>query len=145
MTTELEKQFFDTFGIEPKKIYLCPRCKTKLSGCTWVGDKQRFECLYSWGEHPYYMGKEVEEKAIIDYEYPQITDRQYLELICAYNNFQNDAASFFIPFDYKNIKNNILTFLVEEINAKNKNRYFCNDVDKLKHQVQAIFEVERWK
>ena len=81
MTTELEKQFFDTFGIEPKKIYLCSLCKTKLSGCTWVGDKQRFECLYSWGEHPYYMGKEVEEKAIIDYEYPQITDKHYLELI----------------------------------------------------------------
>ena len=59
MTTKLEKQFFDTFGIEPKKIYLCPHCKTKLSGCTWVGDEQRFECLYSWGEHPYYMGKEL--------------------------------------------------------------------------------------
>ena len=47
---------------------------------------------------------------------------------------------FFIPFDYKNVKNNILTFLVEEVNEKHKNRYFCNDVDKLEQQVQALFE-----
>ena len=122
MTTELEKQFFDTFGVEPTEekycYYQCKNPKFKEYCCE---DKN---C------------KHFKHKI----EYPQITDRHYLELICAYNNFQNDTASFFIPFDYKNIKNNILTFLVEEINEKYKNRYFCNDVDKLKHQVQAIFK-----
>ena len=123
MTTELEKQFFDTFGIEPKKIYLCPRCKAKLSGCTWVGDQQRFECLYSWGEHPYYMGKEVEEKAIIDYEYPQIIDRHYLELMLIYSEIDR------LPICYDTIehfKEGILECFIE-------------DGEDFKHQVQTIF------
>ena len=120
MTTELEKQFFDTFGIEHEERYY--NCKDNLEGK--CGIKCPCECC---------------DKSEEVYCYPQISDKQYLELICVYNNFQNDTASFFIPFDYKNIKNNILTFLVKEINKKYKNRYFCNDVDKLKHQVQAIF------
>ena len=145
MTTELEKQFFDTFGIEPHirhwqqynfaqvenglKLFserqkLADEGYIKIT-CKKLNPTEFNDCVY-WEE----------------YHYPQITDRHYLELICAYNNFQNDTASFFVPFDYKNIKNNILTFLVEEINEKYKNRYFCNDVDKLKHQVQAIFEGE---
>ena len=127
MTTELEKQFFDTFGIEPKKIYLCPHCKTKLSGYTWVGDKQRFECLYSWGEHPYYMGKEVEEKAIIDYEYPQIIDIQYLELILIYSRINN------LPICYDTVERFKEAIL----------ECFIEDSEDYKHQVQAIFEVER--
>ena len=73
-------------------------------------------------------------------EYPQITDRILLKLMCEYNNFQNDTGSFFIPCDFTNIKNNILTILVEEINEKHKNRYFGNDVDKFKQQVRTLFE-----
>ena len=133
--TELEKQFFDTFGIEPKKIYLCPRCKTKLSGCTWVGDKQRFECLYSWGEHPYYMGKEVEEKAIIDYEYPQITDRHYLELYCTLCDAFNILHVYQHPaftFRVKDFKECVLKDLIM-VNTFYKSEY-------VKHQVQVIFE-----
>lgn len=119
MTTDLTKTFFDTFGIEPKyKTCIFKYCK----------NKKEYDC---------------ENCNDREWHYPQISDKQYLELICAYNNFQNDTASFFIPFDYKNIKNNLLAFLVEEINEKYKNRYFCNDVDKLKQQVQAIFEGER--
>lgn len=145
MTTELEKQFFDTFGIEcnihfyqqfngaqvPRGLeFYKEREKLEKEGIIKIWHKMlnprpENDCIY-WGE----------------YHYPQITDKHYLELICVYNNFQNDTASFFIPFDYKNIKNNILTFLVKEINKKYKNRYFCNDVDKLKHQVQVIFERE---
>ena len=135
MTTELEKQFFDTFGIEPEKIYLCPLCKSKLSGCTWVGDKQRFECVYSWGEHPYYMGKEVEEKAIIDYEYPQITDRHYLELIVLHNIYLETKL---YSLDYKSLKEEILQDLIGEQQLREIKK---DDVsDDLKHQVQAIFE-----
>lgn len=144
MTTKLEKQFFETFNIP--KIF-----KTTIN----IGD---LDTNYEEIQAP--TLKELYEEARFDFEtpiyfswfkrskrwseeYPQITDKQYLELICAYNNFQNDTASFFIPFDYKNIKNNLLTFLIEEINEKYKNSYFDNDVDKLKHQVQAIFEGER--
>lgn len=133
MTTELEKQFFDTFRIEPKKIYLCPRCKTKLSGCTWVGDKQRFECLYSWGEHPYYMGKEVEEKAIIGYEYPQISDKHYLELICVLNQKAPVCKSVSL------LKETILKQLIRLVSD---DYLWITDgaKEEYNHQVQAIFE-----
>ena len=52
MTNELEKQFFDTFGIEPKTII----------------------------EPRYSLNTEYYEKKIE--KYPQITDRILLELIC---------------------------------------------------------------
>ena len=59
MTNELEKQFFDTFGIEPKQhIHHCQQ------GCC----KPDKECGY------------CEHHTIS--EYPQITDRILLELIC---------------------------------------------------------------
>jgi hypothetical protein len=57
MTTDIERQFFDTFGIEPKK-------------------KQESE-LVAIGEN--IRGLKRVEKPF--YEYPQITDRILLELI----------------------------------------------------------------
>ena len=60
MTTELEKQFFDTFGIEPKyKDY-----RTK--------NGKEYEC-----KNP--------NNRNIRLCYPQITDRHYLELILIYS------------------------------------------------------------
>ena len=61
MTNELEKQFFDTFGIEPIK-------------------KQESE-LVAISENIRSL-KRVEKPF---YEYPQITDRMLLELICIKN------------------------------------------------------------
>ena len=55
MTNELEKQFFDTFGIEPDITSCYHRCKKDLN------------C------------KECNEAKVI---YPQITDSILLELIC---------------------------------------------------------------
>ena len=55
MTNELEKQFFDTFGIEPDITSCYHRCKKDLN------------C------------KKCDEAKVI---YPQITDRILLELIC---------------------------------------------------------------
>ena len=59
MTTELEKQFFDTFGIEPK----CD--KLDKSFCKGVNKPCNELCPYK--------------------HYPQITDRHYLELILIYS------------------------------------------------------------
>ena len=61
MTNELEKKFFDTFGIEPIK-------------------KQESE-LVAIGEN--IRGLKRVEKHF--YKYPQITDRMLLELICIKN------------------------------------------------------------
>ncbi len=62
MTNELEKQFFDTFGIKPKKQCFNADCVAKDE----IG----------------YDNKICDDKCVyIDKEYPQITDRHLLELI----------------------------------------------------------------
>lgn len=70
MTTELEKQFFDTFGIEPKYYCSYHDCNCPIED---VG-KFNKECPKQA------VTKECDarsHKAI----YPQITDRHYLELL----------------------------------------------------------------
>ena len=63
MTNELEKQFFDTFGIEPK--YKC----TKDGNCYF---------------------QECSKCGWYTRTYPQITDRILLELICIANKYYID-------------------------------------------------------
>lgn len=99
MTTELEKQFFDTFGIEPE---------------TGIG-------LVKFKEP----------------HYPQITDRHYLELICIINKF-DIYFDYFYQEDYGVLKETILEDCIN-LNCKLEQERF----NKLKHQVQAIFEGER--
>lgn len=97
MTTDLEKQFFDTFGIEPKT--------NQVYGMQ------------------------------LDYhieDYPQITDRILLELICILVKFQKDNNSYLkiLSTTKDDIKAEILDMLIH--------REFA-----LKHQVQALFKEER--
>lgn len=65
MITDIEKQFFDTFGIEPSDNFI--GCKNGMA-------------FYTYGcDMPSCKGcsKEIREK-----EYPQITDSVLLKLIC---------------------------------------------------------------
>lgn len=74
MTNELEKTFFDTFGIEPQTTYSCYEYYTSERN------------IDIWGE---YCTKYFEDGGECDncdknasiQEYPQITDRILLELI----------------------------------------------------------------
>lgn len=97
MTTELEKQFFETFGIEPDTS----------------------EVAYFTGN----MG------------YPQITDRQLLDLYCicckAFN-LLNINSSVAFEFDVEDLKNRILKRLIW-VNDTYKNK-------EIKHQVQELFK-----
>ena len=71
MTNELEKQFFDTFGIEPKKqcyYWDCPYSTGNIVNDTPMNERDCNSC-----KNP---NKEI---------YPQITDRILLELICIKN------------------------------------------------------------
>ena len=70
MTDELTKTFFDTFGIKLKSIF---------KGCKLGIDHYTSTCIQETCKGCKY---EIREK-----EYPQITDRILLELICilAYN------------------------------------------------------------
>lgn len=117
MTSELEQNFYDTFGIEPE-------------------------------HHFSYIYEKVSENKL-EYEstevskiYPEITSEKLLEMICIYNSFQNDEASLFIPFDIgiNNVKNIALQVITKSINDKSLNKYYCNDVEKLKTNIQQLFK-----
>lgn len=105
MTNDLEKQFFSTFGIEPKlKTFAIKR------------DEQ--------GELTYPP----------IYEYPQITDRILLELICIVYKAKNSLNSEIDIFELNvnELKKTVLTRLIWINNTyKNKN---------IKHQVRTLFE-----
>ena len=86
MTDELTKTFFDTFGIEPKKEYYCPSCDTKLE--EWKTEKGLYYMCGNCCECDYVLDsldeefEEILKNLSYRTEYPQITDRILLELIC---------------------------------------------------------------
>ena len=101
MTTELEKQFFDTFGIEPNTTgYELKQVKENTRGLIRVPVS----------------------------EYPQITDKQYLELIVLLSGVC--CMNFAFERSLDEMKYKILKITMEFGKI-------------LKHQVQAIFEGER--
>ena len=78
MTTEIEKTFFDTFGIEPRH-----KC---TDGALEPCDEQCNECGY------------------YELRYPQISDRILLELICIANEAYIDLEG----TDIETMKNSLL-------------------------------------
>lgn len=108
MTSDLEKQFFDTFGIEPMEI---PSREYNSDGeiCS------------------YYV------------EYPQITDRILLELICIANEHQSFSAT----TNIKNIQARTLKMLLRT-DRFYKNYYgYDREHKKLVKQVRRLFEDEK--
>lgn len=110
MTTELEKKFFNTFGIEPIAEYCKHQCNNELDESACIG------CKY-----------------IEKVEYPQITDKQYLELICVLNeNTTLDETYYQGASTVKELKKLVLKDLI-----KTKENFDT------KHQVQAIFNSDQ--
>ena len=103
MTNELEKTFFDTFGIEP------------ITHAVWDSTETKWKNFESWDE------------------YPQITDRILLELICILGN-----TSYFLitddglPIDVDGLKKSVLHSLTLQAKIDKNNV--------LKHQVRTLFE-----
>ena len=83
MTNELEKKFFDTFGIKQREYTQCCRlgCKKPHTDC--------LNCQY----HEVYK-----------IDYPKITDRILLELICIANKYYIDLEG----TDIETMKNSLL-------------------------------------
>lgn len=131
MTNELEKQFFQCFGIEPKKEYYCPSCDTKLE--EWKTEKGLYYMCGNCCECDYVLDsldKEFEEiLKNLSYRmiYPQISDSILLELIII-------LGTICTVFD-KNVddlKENVLKNLIEL-----SGRYH------IYNQVRALFEEEK--
>lgn len=118
MTTELEKQFFDTFGIEKIKMCRYHHCK-----CTFKDGKGRVSTMCP-GEYaskkPCYF--------VIE-EYPQIKDKHYLKLICLFTKEMNCYTCY--TSDLEMLKENILKEFILEKGSFTK------------EQVQEIFEEKR--
>lgn len=106
MTNELEKKFFDTFGIEPEyKTCIFKYCKNKKEyDCENCGDR-------IW-------------------HYPQITDRILLELICLNNIYLWEIHTSTV----NELKNVLLNKYIEHINLmadENEKQEYINQVQAL--------------
>lgn len=99
MTTDLEKQFFDTFGIKEKYV-------------------SHYDELYPDYKH-YTM------------EYPQITNRHYLELIILVN-----SPYYEIEYVYTDVQDLKVSILEQAIKCYKNDKLFT------KH-IQALFKEER--
>lgn len=113
MTTELEKQFFDTFGIEPRKVKICRNinhCPKKYKLCN-------DDCKH-W--------------QVVRADYPQITDRILLELICIAQQMKNVKVlkAFTLDCLIHDYERN-----VERISNTGVCQKIANDI---KQQVQAL-------
>ncbi len=140
MTTELEKQFFETFGINGEYYYNCdlidtiePDEKFMLPNCS------KSELISFCKEKEYYSYCKVVK---VYKNYPQITDHILLKLICIINQADLDLYGendYFMALNYKDLK--------EEVIAKckrlaDKNAFSEVTGEHIKHQVQELFKGE---
>ena len=113
MTNQLQKQFFDTFGVEPK--YKC----TKDGNCYF---------------------QECSKCGWYTRTYPQITDRILLELICIINQIDlyfYDEYDYFMAVNYKDLKEEVI---VKCKRLADKNAFSEITGENIKHQVRTLFE-----
>ena len=139
MTTDLEKQFFIAFGIEPTHEDAC-----KLADKYW-GNEELAEKYYVFDRYIEKNcpigGKECFSTCKYAYdniEYPQITDRILLELICFNNRHYVTLEDLICPKNIETIKESVLKKFIKRNKEFVDNGYsgFC-----LK-QVQALFKEE---
>ena len=140
MTNELEKQFFSTFGIEPKYEDACT-----VEDKYWNNE----ELANKYGTFDQYMNCECGNQENCTTEcscayqrevYPAISDRILLELICIINQIDlyfYEEHNYFMAVNYKDLK--------EEVIAKckrlaDKNAFSEVTEEHIKQQVQALFE-----
>ena len=115
MTNELEKHFFDTFGIEPEYTYLVTDTFYTNNAHTYTATEDDLI--------DYLEDKNCGRYKIIEVykNYPQITDHILLELICILADLY-DSNSYGYPLlskDIKELKEDILDDLIGAIDVEN--------------------------
>lgn len=113
MTTELEQEFFKVFGIE-KSSKNCPMLDK--NNCIFVPS----ECNY--------------------YQYPEITDRKLLEMICLIADICNYSGDVFDieQNSINELKKFILHFLINYMKTEHTDTFYKND--EVKICVQQLFK-----
>lgn len=119
MTTELEKQFFETFEIEPRG---------KKCSC----DVKDFAKCFTY--YCSYCDKALEKV------YPIITDTQYLELIC----LLAENGGYICSDEVKELKKEVLKALIRCYKEYSEMDYKDSDewAEELKTKIQALFKGE---
>ena len=117
MTNELEKQFFDTFGIEPK-------CIKRTLELAMHG--------YDENDLPEDLRQFISSQARVYRVYPEITDRILLELIF----LQPLSIEFKYPRNIEELKNTLLGYYIEELSLFAE----PSEAEIFKQQVQALFK-----
>lgn len=120
MTNELEKQFFDTFGIEPKRVKRT--LKLAMQG-------------YDESDLPEDLKQFIRSQTQVYNVYPQITDHILLELICLNNIYLWETHASTI----NELKNILLNKYIEHVNLmadENEKQEYIN-------QVRALFKEEK--
>ncbi len=108
MTSVLEQNFYDTFGIEPKnkcgKDLIYPNCLNP--------DKCGFDnCIY------------------YQIEYPDITAEKLLAMICIYNNnvYENEKIT---PSNINTLKEDVLHWIINDFAGNEKFKYQIQELFK---------------
>ena len=110
--TNIEQEFFKTFGIEPK--VKCDIIKTaNMCIC--------FAC-------PHYKNIDGDTGECQNLEYPEITDRILLQLIVIVTNYVNDICEM---TDVEDLKKSTLEELIE-----------ISDRGTVKYRIQSLFREE---
>ena len=120
MTNEIEKQFFDTFGIKPKYTYLVTDIFYTDNAHTYTATKDDLI--------DYFESKNCGRYKVIEVykTHPYITDHILLELICIAHT---SPVITFVSRDVKSLKEEVLMVLCNWVSSRN-----------IKQQVQAIFK-----
>ena len=129
MTTELEQEFFKVFGIKPCCVRSCIAHYLEQGIDAW----EKFNCEDTD------CNKCEHDKST--WEYPEITDRKLLQLLCIYNDMQGCVELCIAPCRYEDTKEMILQFLIDEktnITDYEKGTY----MDVMTKQIQQLFKEE---
>ena len=132
MTNELEKTFFDTFGIRAYYKYLLID-KTSRCNNEKLFDKQNFIDFIK-------SGKDYLLLKVIKY-HPQITDRILLELICILSGWKQYCISYYVidAVNINTLKSDILRDCICMLHW-----YEFNKCSKdIKQKVQTLFKEEK--
>lgn len=135
MTNDLEKTFFDTFGIEPKLNSPCEQLLQNKYCNENSGSRDTF-----FDPYPYCVGFENCAKGYKErvWFYPKITDRILLELICILSEWRTYLHSSYTikANNTLNLKQDVLKDFLELFKW-----YEFKKCEKgIKHQVRTLFE-----
>lgn len=129
MTTDLEKKFFETFGVEPKYENICKLSEKCFNNKDLTNKRGAWhEYMKSNGCAYEIFGFCIDEcKHVYSKErYPQITDTHYLKLICLITKELNYFTNF--STNYEHLKEYVLKEMI------------LHKDDFSKSQVQELFK-----